>query len=164
MEKRIKNHEQYSITDTGEVFSYKYRTPKKMSLWISKNGYQYANLCENNIMKHYAVHRLVAEAFIPNPNNLPEVNHKNCNKLDNRVENLEWCDRKYNIHYQYSSLGPARNKISCFLVDEKTNLRIKSFENIKAASEYANKNYGCSKSSMIKYGHSKGFKIERCND
>lgn len=164
MEKRIKNHESYGVTDSGEIISYKYKKPRKMSTWISQNGYVYANLCENNVMKHYAVHRLVAEAFIPNPDNLPEVNHKNANRLDNRVENLEWCDRRYNIHYSYKGMGPARNKVSCILIEESTNSKIKSFENIKAAAEFASKEYGCSKSSMIKYGHSKGFKIERCND
>lgn len=45
------------------------------------------------------IHKLVAETFIPNPNNLPCINHKNENKLDNRVENLEWCDHKYNTNY-----------------------------------------------------------------
>lgn len=45
------------------------------------------------------IHRFVASCFIPNPNNLPEINHKNENKTDNRVENLEWCDRKYNNNY-----------------------------------------------------------------
>lgn len=49
--------------------------------------------------KHYSVHRLVAETFIPNPNNLPMINHKDENKKNNCVENLEWCDNKYNLNY-----------------------------------------------------------------
>lgn len=63
----------------------------------SKNtcGYFYFNSNGNNILSH----RFIAMCFIPNPYNLPEVNHKNEDKSDNRVENLEWCDHKYNMKY-----------------------------------------------------------------
>lgn len=57
------------------------------------------SLNKNNKRTSHLVHRLVAIAFIPNPNSLPQVNHKNEDRLDNRVENLEWCDRQYNINY-----------------------------------------------------------------
>lgn len=70
-----------------------------ISLRVKKNGYVQVQLCKEGQVKFYLVHRLVAEAFIPNPDNLPQVNHKNEDKTDNRVENLEWCTALYNISY-----------------------------------------------------------------
>ena len=60
--------------------------------WVSNNG-------KNNKCKWFRVHRLVAEAFIPNPNNYSEINHKDENKENNHLNNLEWCNRKYNMNY-----------------------------------------------------------------
>ena len=62
-------------------------------------GYLQVGLCKNSIYKSHKVHRLVAEAFIANPDNLPEVNHKYENKSNCHVSNLEWCDRSYNVNY-----------------------------------------------------------------
>lgn len=62
-------------------------------------------LCKDGVRKRVRVHRLVAMAFLPNPDNLPEVNHKDANRQNNRLDNLEWCDRKYNSNY-----GDARKK------------------------------------------------------
>lgn len=66
---------------------------------ILLNGYFQVCLHNDKQTKHYLIHRLVAQAFIPNPDKLPQVNHINEDKSDNRVENLEWCDNKYNINY-----------------------------------------------------------------
>lgn len=71
---------------------------KLLKLGKSKGGYYQVVLC-NGFKKKYKVHRLVAMAFIPNPNNLPQINHKNEVKTDNRVENLEWCTPQYNVNY-----------------------------------------------------------------
>lgn len=65
---------------------------------LNKNYYR-VGLSKNNRCKHFYVHRLVAEAFIPNNDNLPEINHKDENTLNNEVSNLEWCTPKYNSNY-----------------------------------------------------------------
>ena len=66
---------------------------------INKSGYNTVMLYKNTARKWIFVHRLVAEAFIPNPDNLPYINHKDENKLNNKVDNLEWCTSKYNSNY-----------------------------------------------------------------
>ena len=72
-----------------------------------KHGYLYVGLCKNGKQKHFRLNRLVAEAFIPNPDNLPAVNHKDEDKTNNQVNNLEWCTPKYNTNY-----GTRNQKIS----------------------------------------------------
>lgn len=66
---------------------------------IATNGYEIIDLSKNHVRKKFLVHRLVAIAFIPNPNNLPEVNHIDENKLHNYAENLEWCGIKENRNF-----------------------------------------------------------------
>jgi hypothetical protein len=66
---------------------------------LTTNGYVKVNLSKDGVAYHVTVHRLVAQAFIPNPNNLPQVNHKDEDKTNNHVENLEWCDARYNNNY-----------------------------------------------------------------
>ena len=88
----------YEVSDQGMVKSIGYG--KERILKPARNtGYLQVNLWKNGEMKTYRVHRLVAKTFIPNPNNLQEINHKDENKENNSVLNLEWCDRKYNINY-----------------------------------------------------------------
>ena len=66
---------------------------------IDKDGYLRVVLQTDRKSKYLLVHRIVADAFIENPNNFPHINHKNENKSDNRVENLEWCSEQYNCNY-----------------------------------------------------------------
>ena len=95
----------YLISTDGEVmaisrrvkFGNVYRWTKTKLLTQRDNGKGYLEL--EFLGKHRYIHRLVAEAFIPNPQNLPQVNHKDENKSNNCVENLEWCDRVYNTNY-----------------------------------------------------------------
>ena len=66
---------------------------------LTNSGREQVTLYKDGVGKHLQVHRLVASAFIPNPLNLPQINHKDENPLNNRADNLEWCDAKYNCSY-----------------------------------------------------------------
>lgn len=97
----------YYVTDDGRVYSRNpYHNPaariKQIKLRTDTNGYVSVILSGQ---KGRRVHRLVAEAFIPNPENKPCVNHKNGNKSDNRVENLEWVTKSENELHKYRHLG-----------------------------------------------------------
>lgn len=80
-------------------YSFKGRVLKQGNKNNSKFPYKSVVLHKGGISKSFRVHRLVANAFIPNPDNLPEVNHKDENPSNNNVENLEWCTPKYNVNY-----------------------------------------------------------------
>ena len=87
----------YLISDDGRVFSV--LSERMLTLQSNSEGYKRVELVRNGTSRRYLVHRLVAEAFIPNPNNYPLVNHKDEDKTNNHVENLEWCDGSYNVTY-----------------------------------------------------------------
>ena len=106
----------YQVSNLGNVRSVdryiecrgamRFQKGKMLRPHIGKFGYKQVIL-NNKGMKLYKVHRLVAEAFIPNPDNLPQVNHKDENKINNNVENLEWCTCLYNL--LYNDLHHRRN-------------------------------------------------------
>ena len=95
----------YQISNLGRVKTL--RTNKIMRQEKIRSGYLRVMLSNNGNSKRFLVHRLVAQEFITNPSSLPEVNHKDENKLNNTVENLEWCSRSYNVNY-----GTMQDKIN----------------------------------------------------
>lgn len=90
----------YGRNKNGEIVAHRVEKVLKHHLrGKGNNFYPAVTLTKDGNSKAFSVHRLVAEAFIPNPENFPEVNHKDENPLNCNVDNLEWCDRQYNIEY-----------------------------------------------------------------
>ena len=107
------------------------------------NKYYSVMLYKDNTKNRYLVHRLVATAFIPNPENLPQINHKNENKLDNCVDNLEWCTSKYNNNYKNKvKIGALKHKKAINQYDKKGNF-INSFNSGLDASKSTGINATC---------------------
>lgn len=108
----------YKVSNQGNVYSVEriIRGKKYGGLVLkpiyNKDGYVRVYLYENGIMQTKSIHRLVAEAFIPNPNNYLEINHKDEDKTNNYVENLEWCTREHNINHgtRNEKAGLAQSK------------------------------------------------------
>lgn len=112
---------------------------------VDKKGYEFAQLFINGNYRSKKIHRLVAEVFIPNPNNLEQVNHKDENKKNNKVSNLEWCTLIYNINYGTGKYRKTLNKrIPVVQYDLDGNL-IREYESATAATKVLNIKQGCSR-------------------
>ena len=111
----------YQVSDCGRIKSVTRVSPQGhllkeriRSLITDKDGYLYVNLCKDGIVKTYRVHRLVGEAYIPNPNNMPLINHLNGIKNDNRVCNLEWTNNSGNMLHAFRAGLKHANSISYY--------------------------------------------------
>lgn len=98
--KDIKGYEGlYQVSNMGNVKSLNKRKGRILKPQKDSDGYLQVNLYKQGKLKHHKIHRLVAQAFIDNPNNYEEVNHRDEDKTNNNVTNLEWCTRLYNHNY-----------------------------------------------------------------
>lgn len=125
----------YQINKFGDVLSLNFKninTSKIMKPSKDSHGYLRLGLRKNGRYHWESIHRLVALTFIPNPNNLPEVNHKDEDKTNNCIDNLEWCTRIYNINYGTSIKRMATKHSKSVLCIELN----KSFPKIKDAAKY----------------------------
>ena len=131
--KDIRNYENmYAVTEDGRVWSYK--SNKFLKQTLLNRGYLQVELYNNGVGKKFLIHRLVAEAYLPNPDNLPQVNHKDENKQNNSVENLEWCTEKENDNYGNRNKNIARanaTAVRCVELD-------RIFESISEAARELN--------------------------
>lgn len=100
MTRDVKNYEGlYSVDEQGNVFSYKRKKPALLVPCLNKFGYLNVCLRKDGKARVLKVHRLVAEAFLPNPGNKPQVNHKDGDKTNNCVQNLEWATASENVQH-----------------------------------------------------------------
>lgn len=98
---KITGFDAYDVNEQGQVVNT--RTGRILKPEIIWDGYERVTLSQNNRLKRFRVHRLVAEAFIPNLNNLPMVNHKDGDKRNNHVSNLEWVDCQQNTKHAFDN-------------------------------------------------------------
>lgn len=164
--KEIKNCPGYFVDMEGNVYSNRQSKGKeirKMSPYRgsyngrSKEGYYSIDFLVNGNKVKKIVHRLVAEAFVDNPCNLPQVDHIDKNILNNNADNLRWVSAYDNLIQSYDTMGPVRNFKKCTLL--KDGEVVKEFDSILEAAKYAEKFFGMSKASMAKYRKVKNMEI-----
>ena len=155
--KDIKGYEGfYQVSDCGRIKSlerdvyrqngtFHHHLKEKILVPIlDKDGYQYVNLSKNGKRKVMTIHRLVAMAFLPNPENKSQINHKNEIKTNNVVENLEWCTASYNINFGTRTERSIQNRRSYKLGDNPSAKPVFCVE--------LNKKFDCAKSAQEELG------------
>ena len=122
----IENYSNYEVSDVGEVRNRS--TGKVLSDFVDKDGYHIVHVRSGGVCYNRRVHRLVAEAFLENDPNRDQVNHKNGDKADNRISNLEWCTRSENTRHAYANklfeanMRPAIDAHTKIKRDERANV------------------------------------------
>lgn len=126
----------YQVSNFGRIKSLSrkdgfFNMPTRIKKQNISNHYFAVGLSKNGIYKTMHVHRIVAKAFLQNPDNLPQVNHKDENKLNNRVDNLEWCSAKYNVNYGTCTKRRAKTQreSGCQINNKASSVPVKCLEN-----------------------------------
>ena len=137
----------YQVSNMGRVKSFcqstKFHKQKEFILKPSliNSGYEVVTLYSKEKRKKFQIHRLVATAFIPNPNNLPCVNHKDENKVNNCVSNLEWCTYQYNNNYGTARIRTAETKATPIVQKTLDGKLLATYQSATIASQLLNIDY-----------------------
>jgi 16S rRNA A1518/A1519 N6-dimethyltransferase RsmA/KsgA/DIM1 with predicted DNA glycosylase/AP lyase activity len=133
--KGIDGYDDYQVSNLGNVRSLNYNhtgVAKNLVQTKHREGYYRLSLWADKKPKWFFVHRLVAQAFIPNPNDYPIINHKDEDKTNNNADNLEWCSQKYNLTYGTKVSYVARRK-PIFKICKSTNKILERYCSAKQA-------------------------------
>lgn len=155
----------YQVSNFGRVKSFRqssrFGKPKEFILkpTLINSGYHVVTLYSKNKRKKIQVHRLVAITFIPNPENFPCVNHKDENKLNNNLENLEWCSYSYNNNYGTARIRASETKQKPIKQQTLDGHLLATYQSVKIASQLLNINYP-KISSWCRIGYGGGYKWE----
>lgn len=159
MLKEIDGYHGYYVDEKSNIYSCKNGKLKVISQWPDSRGrYLLVHIINNEgKAKNVLVHRIVGIAFLPNPQELPEINHKDNNTKNNNVSNLEWCSRKTNLLQSYKTMSPVRNYRKCILY--KNGIYVSEFQSINEACRFAVDNYNASYSMLNKHRKWKELEI-----
>ena len=120
----------YEVHSDGKIYSNARKTKVELVGKITKHGYRLILLTVNHKRLYRFAHRIVAEAFIPNPHDYKEVNHIDGNKLNNSVENVEWCNSSQNQKHCRDFLNPRQNKIDMGIANQIRNEKGLSYKEL----------------------------------
>lgn len=156
----------YLVSDMGRVMSVPRKvvhgpnTGRVLKQTYCGSGYLRVSLCSKGASKAFSVHRLVAEAFIPNPDEKPQVNHKDGNKSNNVLANLEWVTASENTIHSYRYL--PRKAFSHFHPKKLTPMQAKKIRESKGTAASVAKQFGISDVMVLKIRKGKCWKEEEC--
>lgn len=143
---KIKESPDYYVTDTGCLYSRKNGRFRKLKLKPTHDGYFLARFQKTGKERIVlGIHRLVAQTFIPNPDNKPEVNHKDGNKANNNVSNLEWVTHGENIKHSYDFLGRKHGMLGRKGKNSSYSKKIQQIKDNKVIAEF----WGCFEAERI---------------
>lgn len=130
--KTVEDFPNYEVSTFGNIKNKK--SNKLLKLLINNSGYYRCALTHNSKTKNITVHRIVGKTFIPNPENKPTINHKDRNRINNKLENLEWVTHKEQNLHKSKSNNIRRHASKVFRICSKSNVILETYNSLKEAS------------------------------
>lgn len=149
--KRIKGFSDYAVSDTGNVYSLKNKQQAiKLKPILTQTGYLTVSLRKDSKSYVKRIHRLVMETFVSNVKKLPQVNHKDGNKTNNRIENLEWCTCSENLKHAYRVLKrpPSHSMLGRLGIESPTHIPVLQIKNNTIVAKFYGLHEACRKTGV----------------